>query len=167
MSYVLTDPATGDPLPVRAPVRRPTALAAPLLVVVSFAVAAPLAVLLTAATAGHDPEAVLVVLCAAALAVGWIARPASSAVVGVVFWLFLDGFVIHHDGVLGWTGAADATRLGLLVGCGVVGSLLGAVIPLLRSAAAALRSTRRRFRRASLEPFAPVFPPRGHPSYWN
>ncbi|QMU68786.1 hypothetical protein [Streptacidiphilus sp. P02-A3a] len=148
--------------------RRRTALAAPLLVVLCFAVAAPLAELLAALGTGRDPAAALVAFGAAALAVGWFARPAASLVIGLLFWLFFDGFVVHHSGTLGWDGARDALRLGVLVGAGLLGGLLGALAPGVRSVLAGLRTaTTGRLARASLEPFEPVAPPPGHPWYWN
>lgn len=148
--------------------RRRTALAAPLLVVLCFVVAAPLTELLAALGATRDPVAGLAALGAAALLVGWFARPAASVLIGLVFWLFFDGFVVHRSGSLGWDGAQDALRLGVLVGAGLLGGLLGALAPLVRSAVARLRTaTGDRFGRASLEPFDPVAPPPGHPWYWN
>ncbi len=152
----------------RAPAGRRSALAAPLLVVLCFVVAAPLAELLAALGAGRDPVAALAALGAAALMVGWFARPAASLLVGLVFWLFFDGFVVHHSGSLGWDGARDAARLGVLVGAGLLGGLLGALVRYVRSVLARLRAaTTDRFARASLEPFEPVAPPPGHPWYWN
>jgi len=148
--------------------RRRTALGAPLMVVLTFAVAAPLSELLAALGGSRDPAVATVLMGAAALLLGWFARPVAGIVVGPVCWLFLDGFVVHHTGSLGWQGGPDALRLGVLVGAGLAGGLLGALAPAARAAAARLRAaTLGRFGRASLEPFDPVAPPAGHSWYWN
>ena len=151
-----------------APVRRRAGLRAPMLTVLSFAVAAPLSELLAAVGGRHDAALGTVVLGAAALAVGWFGRPAAAVVVGPVFWLFFDGFVVDRSGSLGWNGRTDAVGLAVLAGAGVAGGLLGALVPRLRGGGARLRAAAMaRSGRASLVPFAPVAPPRGHTWYWN
>jgi hypothetical protein len=156
----------GGSRPVRAGGHR-AALRAPMLVVVSFAVAAPLSILFVAAGEARYPAFVLAVLGAAAFAVGWVADLAGSAVIGLVFWLFFDGFVVHRDGVLGWDGRTDGFRLAVLLTAAVLGSVLGILAPYLRRARTGLRTARRRFRRASLEPFTAELPSPRHPSFWN
>jgi hypothetical protein len=152
-------PASPGRAAARPPARRP-GLGAALLLAVSFAVAAPVSVLLAADGGAHQQTAVLGVLCAAAVAVGCAARPAACGVVGLVFWLVFDGFVVHRWGVLGWDGRADAIRLGALVGAGMVGSLLGLV--------ARLWPQRSHwFRRAAAQPYVPELPAPDHPWFWN
>ncbi|QMU76098.1 hypothetical protein GXW83_10485 [Streptacidiphilus sp. PB12-B1b] len=173
MQDVLLGTGAGGAGTVSAPVGRRAALGAPLLLVVAFAVAAPLSMLLAVVGGSRDPVFAQTVapalLAAAALAVGCLGRPGPSLVVGPVFWLFWDGFVVHRSGVLGWDGALDATRLGLLVAAGLAGGLLAALAPHLRAAGARLRApaVAAGLRRASLEPFRPVPPPRTHSAFWN
>jgi len=144
-----------------------TTLPPSMLLVTAFAVAAPLSILLAATGAAHRSDPALLILAASALAVGWTARPWASPVVGLLCWLFYDGFDADRWGVLGWDGRGDALRLGLLLAAALLGSLLGTLAPHLREAWAALRTVRRRFRRASLEPFTPPAPSRLDHSYWN
>ena len=106
------------------PARDRSGVRAPMLLVASFAVAAPVAVLVAAVGGAHAPVTALVLLGVAAFAVGWAAEPVSAVVVGLVFWLFFDGFDAHRWGVLSWDGRTDATRLGLLVAAGVLGALV-------------------------------------------
>jgi hypothetical protein len=162
--------------PAQAPARRRVALGAPLLVVFSFVVAAPLSELLAAVdgrhgTAGGAAGGValgIAVLGAAALAVGWFGRPLASVVIGPVFWLFFDAFVVNRSGSLGWDGGRDALGLAVLLGAGLAGGLMGALTPWLRDSGTRLRAAvTGRFGRASLEPFSPVAPPPGYSWYWN
>jgi hypothetical protein len=68
----------------------------------------------------------LAALGAGAFGVGlWTADLLSGALVGLVFWLFFDGFDAHRFGVLGWDGHTEAVRLGILVAAGVLGTLAG------------------------------------------
>jgi len=161
----------GAPGPGRtapAPVRRRPALGAPLLVVLSFAVAAPLSELLAAIGGRHGAVLGTVVLGVAALVVGWFGRPLAGVVIGPVFWLFFDGFVVDRSGSLGWNGRTDAVALAVLVGAGLAGGLLGVLVPRVRAGGVRLRAAiAARLGRASLEPFAPGAPPRGHSWYWN
>jgi len=167
----MQDVLLGVPGPGRvreAPARRRVALGAPLLVVISFAVAAPLAELVAALGGGHDPALGPVLLGLAALAVGCFARPVASLAIGPVFWLFFDGFVVDRSGSLGWDGRQDAVGLLVLVGAGLVGGLLGALAPHVRAGGARLRALLAgRFGRESLEPFVPVAPPSRYSWYWN
>jgi hypothetical protein len=114
---------------------RGAGLRAPMALVLACAVAAPVSILLAAAGESPHPPAVLTVLCAAAFAVGLRAGDLlGSALAGLVFWLFYDGFDAHRWGVLSWDGRTDATRLGLLVAAGVLGALVRRLrdAPLLR-----------------------------------
>ena len=173
MQDVLLGAGGGAGGAVSAPRGRRTVLGPGLLLVVSFAVAAPLSVILAAVGGTRDPAVLqtvsLALLGAGACAVGALARPRASLVVGLVFWPFFDGFVVHRSGVLGWDGVHDTVRLAVLVGAGLLGSLLGALAPHARSLPGRLRAALdgTLFRRASLEPFQPVPPPRGHSWYWN
>jgi hypothetical protein len=129
MTYTILRPATrSSALPVATATGRRVGLRAPMLTVLSFAVAAPLAILL--ASVGELPHPVfeLVALCAAAFAVGCAADLAGSVVVGLVFWLFFDGFDVDRWGVLGWDGHTSAVRLGVLVAAGVLGAAFGAAV---------------------------------------
>jgi hypothetical protein len=129
MSYTLLRPAArGSALPATTAAGRRAGLRAPLLTVLSFAVAAPLSILL--ATAGGRPHPVfeLVVLCVAAFAVGCAADLAGSVVIGLVFWLFFDGFDADRWGVLGWDAHSSAIRLAVLVAAGVVGAAVGMAV---------------------------------------
>lgn len=100
------------------------AVAAPMMVVLAFAVAAPVSILFAAAGEGPHPLVMLVLLSAAAFAVGLAADLLGAAAVGLVFWLFFDGFDAHRWGVLGWDGRTDAVRLGVLVAAGMLGALV-------------------------------------------
>lgn len=124
-----TEPTEGPSRDRTQPVAtgRPTGARAPMLLVLSFAVAAPVSILFAALGEAHAQVFMLVVLCLGACAVGCTARPADSLVVGPVFWLFLDGFVVNRRGDLDWDGHLDAIRLGALVGAGLLGSLLAVV----------------------------------------
>ena len=98
---------------------------APMGLVAAFAVAAPASILLAAAGERPHPLVVLTVLVAAAFAVGLAAGDLlGSVAIGLVFWLFFDGFDAHRFGVLGWDGHTDAVRLGVLVAAGVLGALV-------------------------------------------
>ena len=44
--------------------------------------------------------------------------------VALLSWLFLTGVVVHHTGVLAFSGLADADRLGTLLGAGLLAALL-------------------------------------------
>lgn len=126
MSYTLLRPtARSSALPVATATGRRAGLRAPMLTALSFAVAAPLSILL--AVVGERPYPVfeLVVMCVAASAVGCAADLAGSVLVGLVFWLFLDGFDLDRWGALGWDGHTSAIRLAVLVAAGVVGAAVG------------------------------------------
>ncbi|MFF7634001.1 hypothetical protein ACFZB9_12730 [Kitasatospora sp. NPDC008050] len=41
-------------------------------------------------------------------------RPAAAPLIGVVEWLFYNGYVVHRYAVLGWAGGAEVGRAGLL-----------------------------------------------------
>jgi hypothetical protein len=126
-------------------------LPASLLLGVAFGVAA-----CGAAGAGRHQAVGFGVFCGLAVAVGWFARDVRSAlVVGPVLWLFLDGFVEHRAGALGWGGVSEAGRLALLVVIAVLPSVI-------RGLSGAVRL---RFRRGSVEVFTPTLPP--GPSTWN
>ncbi|MEY9967659.1 hypothetical protein ABIA33_005732 [Streptacidiphilus sp. MAP12-16] len=153
--------------PRQAPPRPRRRLGAPMALVAATGVATVSTLLVTAVGAARTPASALVPLCACALALGLRVRPAAGGVVGLVFWLFLDGFVVHHRGVVSWDGSPDAVRLGLLIGSALLGSALGALAPRLSEAALGLRTARRRFRRASLEAFTPELPPRTDTAAWN
>ena len=161
-SLEVSEPSSEQEASVRAAPLSPS-----MLLVTTFVVAAPLSILLAATGAAHRADPALVVLALAALAVGWTARPWASPVVGLLCWLFYDGFDADRWGVLGWDGRGDALRLGLLLAAALLGSLLGTLAPHLREGWAGLRTVRRRFRRASLEPFTPSAPSRMDHSYWN
>ncbi|MFC1420718.1 hypothetical protein [Streptacidiphilus cavernicola] len=119
----------GRVLPASAPVTpaAPAAragLVAPMALVAAFAVAAPVSVLLAATGERPHPTVVLVVLTMAAFGVGLAAADLLGGVaIGLVCWLFLDGFDADRWGVLGWDGHADAVRLGVLVAAGMLGAL--------------------------------------------
>ena len=161
-SLEVSEPSSEQEASVRAAPLSPS-----MLLVTTFVVAAPLSILLAATGAAHRADPALVVLALAALAVGWTARPWASPVVGLLCWLFYDGFDADRWGVLGWDGRGDALRLGLLLAAALLGSLLGTLAPHLREGWAGLRTVRRRFRHASLEPFTPSAPSRMDRSYWN
>ncbi|MHA6763731.1 hypothetical protein [Streptacidiphilus sp. PAMC 29251] len=108
---------------VAAAGERRAVLSAPMALVLAFAVAVPISILVTAAGMWGQPLFLLVALGAAACALGWCCDLAGSVLVGVVFWMFLDGFDLHHWGVLSWDGRTDAIRLGVLVAAGVAGAL--------------------------------------------
>lgn len=108
------------------------ALRTPLLVVVCFAVAAPLAILAAAVGETRHPALMLAVLAIGAFAVGCAAEPVGSVLIGLLFWLFYDGFVVNRSGVLAWDGRTDALRLAVLVGAGLLGSLLGLLVRRIR-----------------------------------
>ena len=108
------------------PARDRSGVRAPMLLVASFAVAAPVAVLVAAVGGAHAPVTALVLLGVAAFAVGWAAEPVSAVVVGLVFWLFFDGFDADRWGVLGLHGHDAVPGLLVLVAAGVLASLLGA-----------------------------------------
>jgi hypothetical protein len=153
---------------VRRALSRPVraGLPAPLLLAVSFAVGAVTSIALAAV--GAAPHVVaLALLCGVCVVVGAAGRSAACLVVGPVFWLFLDGFVEHRWGVLGWSGSVDAVRLGCLIASGVAGGVLAAGVPRASEAVRGLWSARSRFRRASLEPFSPDLPSERHPWFWN
>lgn len=129
MSYTLLRPtARGSALPATTATGRRDGLRAPLLTVLSFAVAAPLSILLTTAGGRPHPVFELVVLCVAAFAVGCAADLAGSMVIGLVFWLFFDGFDADRWGVLSWDGHSSAIRLAVLVAAGVVGAAVGMAV---------------------------------------
>ena len=103
-----------------------TGVWAPMALVIAFAVAAPVSILLAAAGEQPHPLVMLAVLGVGAFGVGlWTADLLSGALVGLVFWLFFDGFDAHRFGVLGWDGHTEAVRLGILVAAGVLGTLAG------------------------------------------
>ncbi|MFC1440364.1 hypothetical protein ABUW04_19095 [Streptacidiphilus sp. N1-10] len=129
MSYTLLRPtARSRALPVATATGRQAGLRAPMLAVLSFAVAAPLSVLLAAVGERPYPVFELVVMSLAAFAVGCAADLAGSVLVGLVFWLFLDGFDLGRWGVLGWDGHTSAVRLAVLVAAGVVGAVVGTAV---------------------------------------
>ena len=129
MSYTLLRPtARSSALPVATATGRRAGLRAPMLTVLSFAVAAPLSVLLAAVGERPYPVFELVVMGVAAFAVGCAADLVGSALVGLVFWLFLDGFDLGRWGVLGWDGHTSAIRLAVLVAAGVVGAAVGMAV---------------------------------------
>jgi hypothetical protein len=131
-------------------------LPASLLLGAAFAVAACAAAVVGRAAPGTT-GAGLWVFCGLALAVGTRARdPRAALVVGPVFWLFLDGFVEHRDGILGF-GAGEAARIGLLVACALVPGVV-------RGGWAWLRSHPHP---VTLEPFAPALPPENDQAAWN
>ena len=102
-----------------------TGVWAPMALVIAFAVAAPVSILLAAAGEQPHPLVMLAVLGAGAFGVGlWAADLLSGALVGLVFWLFFDGFDAHRWGVLGWEGHTEAVRLGILVAAGILGTLV-------------------------------------------
>lgn len=83
-----------------------------------------------AAARAEDPGRLTPDRCLLALAVGsavaaWSAGLRPAAAVGIVAWLFDDGFVTSHAGVLHWATATDAPTLALLVACSVGAALLG------------------------------------------
>jgi hypothetical protein len=126
-----------------------------------------MAILAAAAGEARYPLFMLAVLGTGAFTVGCAADLVGSSVIGFVFWLFFDGFVVHRGGVLGWDPQADAVPLAVLVAAGILGSALGTLAPHVRAAWAGLRTARRRFRRGSLEPFTVELPSPGHPWFWN
>src|SRR4051794_25460680 len=65
-------------------------------------------------------------LTAAAILTAVTAGMRSALAVGVIAWLFDNGFLVHRFGDLRWDGASDAGALALLVGCALVTALLGA-----------------------------------------
>jgi hypothetical protein len=111
---------------VATPVRHRSGVRAPMLLVVSFAVAAPASILVAAAGGAHAQVTALVVLGALAFVVGWTADLLASVVVGLVFWLCFDGFDADRWGALGLHGHDALTGLVALVAAGVLGGLLGA-----------------------------------------
>ncbi|MBC3841853.1 hypothetical protein GXW82_21420 [Streptacidiphilus sp. 4-A2] len=153
MQHALRGTDGGRIAPAAAP-RRP-ALGASSLVVVSFAVAAPLSELLAALGGARAPTAALAVSAVAALLLGRFARPGAALVIGPLFWLFLDGFVVHRSGTLGWDGTQDGIRLAVLAGAGVGGALVRALVSRVRGRAGwpgrgeAAGTARRRWSRSS------------------
>jgi uncharacterized membrane protein YczE len=133
MSYTLLRPAARGSAVRAVPAagHHRTGLRAPLLTVLSFAVAAPLSILLSAIGERPYQTFELVVVCIAAFAVGWVADLAGSVVVGLVFWLFFDGFDADRWGVLSWDGHT-MIRLAALVAAGVVGAAIGSTVRALR-----------------------------------
>jgi hypothetical protein len=105
--------------------RQPRGLRAPLALALSFAVAAPLSIAFAVVDGAGHPALAASLLGVAAFAVACTVDLAGSVLVGLVFWLFLDGFDVNRWGVLGWDGHADALRLGLLVAAGILGSVVG------------------------------------------
>ena len=61
-----------------------------------------------------------VALLVTASAVGM--RTTTALVAALVGWLVVNGFVVHSVGVLGFDGAPDVARLGLLVGLAATAS---------------------------------------------
>lgn len=130
----------------------------------AFAVAFTVAMVTTVALAtllrGHDRDAALALLCAAAAYVGcWSRGMRATPAIGPLFWLCYNAFVENRYGELGWHGARDAAALALLTAAGLVPALV-------RAATIAL-SARRRFQRGGLQPFIPPPADRRHTSRWN
>ena len=76
--------------------------------------------------ASQWPNAALGLLAVVAAAyAAATASPVGALATSVWGWLFLDGFVVHQYGDLGWDGWADVVRLGVLVAAAVVGTAIG------------------------------------------
>lgn len=73
----------------------------------------------------------LPLLAALAAGSGALGRFRNVPVVGVLGWLFTEGFVVNQFGHLAWHGAADAIRLGVMVGAAAFGAATGHLFRLL------------------------------------
>ncbi|MEV4559569.1 hypothetical protein AB0K51_21605 [Kitasatospora sp. NPDC049285] len=59
--------------------------------------------------------------------VGAVSRPPTAPLVGLAGWLFFDGFAVHGDATLSWSGRTDLLRLGALAAAALLTSLPGAL----------------------------------------
>jgi hypothetical protein len=71
------------------------------------------------------PFVCLAGLVAAAVVTALRADLRGAVGIGVVAWLFDNGFVVHRSGDLAWTGTAGAELLGLFLGSAIVAALIG------------------------------------------
>ncbi|OIV38467.1 hypothetical protein BIV57_05545 [Mangrovactinospora gilvigrisea] len=114
--------------------RRPGSggLPAPLAFCAAYGLAVAVSLALGAAGARHDTDADLLVLTLAAAVSGLFARrPAGALPIGLVYWAFFDGFLLHSDGNLGWDGS-EPHRLFVLTGAAIAGALAAFAVRLIR-----------------------------------
>ncbi|WP_035795012.1 hypothetical protein [Kitasatospora mediocidica] len=96
--------------------------------VLAFAGSAALTLALAAVGALHPNGFALGVFALFCAALGRISRPVAAPLIAGTAWCFLNGFVVHRDATLGWSGAGvEAARLGLFVLAGLLASLPGAL----------------------------------------
>lgn len=100
--------------------REPGRLPASLVLLPAF-----LALLVATGVVGQESRPAAVVLTGlVVLLLGWRTTPVGALLVAGMAWLFLDGFVWHPEGDLGWPSLTEALSLGLLAAAAVGVSLL-------------------------------------------
>lgn len=73
----------------------------------------------------HATHPLQVLLLAALVGLCCLRQPVGPALaIAGLGWLVVTGFVVHRYGDLAWSGSADLTRLGVIVGAALLGVLL-------------------------------------------
>lgn len=75
--------------------------------------------------AGDDTAGLLVLAAVCGLFAVVIANLRASGFTAVLGWLFLNGFVVHHHGTLGWDGRKDVVRFAVLLAAAAAGWVAG------------------------------------------
>ncbi|MGX1885122.1 hypothetical protein [Streptomyces sp. NPDC055287] len=101
----------------------PWTYSTPMVCAAAFLGSACLLPVLGVAGALHHPAAALAAYCVLAATVGFRAHSRAVPLAGAVCWLFYDGFVVHQQGELAWDGLTDVSRMGLLAGAALLGTM--------------------------------------------
>jgi hypothetical protein len=90
----------------------------------AFALMLATVALFTAATPRPAPAGGLAAVAAIIAATAWLSRVDAALAAAGLGWLMVNGFFVDRYGELGWHGAGDLVRLGVLVGTALVTSAL-------------------------------------------